>query len=187
MIRPAILSVLHRACASVPLFILVPACTGDDASDTSTHGDGGSSDGGSSDGGSSDGGSSDGGSSDGGSSDGGSSDGGEALAIVGEWVDDFGGAHEITQTQWVQTFGADVFTYAIDSFDNTAHTLVAHSDDDDTWSRFDWTTLADELWYCQAAFGLDSAEAAAAATPADPADPANAGCGGFSWSRLTPQ
>ncbi|MBC8074103.1 MAG: hypothetical protein IAG13_37635 [Deltaproteobacteria bacterium] len=68
---------------------------------------------------------------------------GETLEIAGDWVDDFDGAHTITDAQWVQTFGADVFSYTIDRFDNDSDVAIAQSDDDDTWSRFVWS-LADD-------------------------------------------
>jgi hypothetical protein len=112
---------------------------------------------------------------------------GATLEIAGDWVDDFGGAHTISDAQWVQTFGADVFTYAIDHFDNDADVVIAQSADDDTWSRFDWSFADDgKLYFCQTAFGLASAAAAEATVAADAADPATAGCGGFAWSALTP-
>lgn len=111
----------------------------------------------------------------------------ESLAIVGEWVDDFMGTHSITDVQWVQGFGTDVFTYTIDHYDNDAEFLVAQSADDMTWARFDWTEADDgTLYYCQTAFAAASAEAAEATPRGDDSDPMNAGCGMFGWSALHP-
>jgi hypothetical protein len=121
------------------------------------------------------------------SSDGGTETDGEALAIIGNWVDDFAGMHAITETQWVQTFGADTFTYSIDHFDNDTHVVVAQSDDDMTWARFDWSFAeGGTLYYCQSGFGLASPAEADATAPADASDPVAGGCGMFPWSVLTP-
>ncbi len=109
------------------------------------------------------------------------------LEIVGDWADEFGGTHSITETTWVTTYGRDSFAYTIDSYDNDANVAIAQSDDDASWTRYDWTQTGDgELYYCQTAFGLDSAEAAESTPAADATDPAAAGCGGFAWSLLTP-
>lgn len=111
---------------------------------------------------------------------------GEALAIGGTWADDFGGMHEITDITWVQTYGPDAYPYTIASYDNAERIVIAEDDGDMTWSKFEWTYDGDDvLYYCQSAFGEDSAEDAMAAPAADPADPAASGCGGFAWSRLT--
>lgn len=111
---------------------------------------------------------------------------GEALAIGGTWADDFGGVHEITDTTWIQTYGPDAFPYTIASYDNAERIVIAEDDDAMTWSKFEWTYDGDDvLYYCQSAFGEESAEDAMAAPAADPADPAASGCGGFAWSRLT--
>jgi hypothetical protein len=124
----------------------------------------------------------------------GSSDGADSgttgaagLEIVGEWTGDFMDTHSITETQWVQTYATDSYTYTIDHNDNDADVLVAQSNDDMTWARFDWTHTDDgTLWYCQTGFQLASAEEADATPRADDTDPATAGCGGFAWSALHP-
>lgn len=107
------------------------------------------------------------------------------LALIGDWVDDFGGTHAITAATW--TMGASVF--AITQFDNDTSWLVAQNDADnefspDLWSRMDWSAGGADFWFCQTVFdGADEA-AALGATPADSAD-LTAGCGGFSWSMLS--
>lgn len=121
------------------------------------------------------------------SSSGGSTGSTDSLEIDGEWVDDFMGTHSITDTQWVQGFGMDVYTYTIDHYDNDADVLIAQSADDMTWARFDWTNAEDgTLYYCQTAFGAASAEAAEATPRADDSDPAMGGCATFAWSVLNP-
>ncbi|HWB79562.1 MAG TPA: hypothetical protein VG755_31585 [Nannocystaceae bacterium] len=121
------------------------------------------------------------------SSSGGSTGSTDSLEIAGEWVDDFMGTHSITDTQWVQGYGTDVYTYTIDHYDNDGDVLIAQSADDMTWARFDWTTTEDgALYYCQTAFGAASAEEAEATPRADDSDPAMGGCAMFAWSALNP-
>lgn len=110
-----------------------------------------------------------------------------ALEIVGEWADEFGGEHVVTQDQWATTYAPDTFTYTITEYDNAERWIIAQDDGDETWSKYEWTYTEDDLWYCQTAFGEESPEDAMATPDADPADPAVAGCGGFAWSRLVPQ
>jgi hypothetical protein len=153
----------------------------DPATSSSSPESSGDPDGGSSSG--TEGGSSDSGSD--GSSDSGSETAAESLAIIGDWIDGFGGTHAISETEWVQTYGRDSFLYTIDHFDNAAEVVIAQSQDDDGWARYDWTYVDAQLYYCQTAFGLDSAAEADATPRADDSDPATAGCGGFSWSSLS--
>lgn len=119
------------------------------------------------------------------SSDSGESSGAASLEISGMWVDDFGGGHVITDTSWATSYGEDVYPYTITAYDNPGRFAIAQSDDDDTWSKFEWTFVVDALYFCQSAFGEASAQDAANATDADPTDPAASGCGGFGWSLLT--
>ncbi len=116
----------------------------------------------------------------------------EGLAIAGSYDDAFGTHHEIDETTWVQTFGAyDPYVFAIRAYDNAERVVIAQNDEANDysgglWSRFDWVESGGHLYICQSAYGA-ATEAEAEATPrADDADPANAGCGGFSWTDLTP-
>jgi hypothetical protein len=114
----------------------------------------------------------------------------ESLSIVGEYVDDFGTEHTITDDVWTQTYpGYDPSTYAIETFG--ADWLVAQNGDENSysaglWSRFDWLDDPMGLYYCQTAYDAASAEEAEAATPADRSD-LEAGCGGFPFSNLMSQ
>lgn len=114
------------------------------------------------------------------------STGAAGIAIAGEWVDDFGGSHSITDETWTQTYGPDSFGYTFASYDNDGGVVIASSDDDGTWSRFDWTFVDQTLWYCQTGFALPTQQDAEQTPAADPSDPGSGGCGGFSWSRLSP-
>lgn len=109
------------------------------------------------------------------------------LEIAGDWADEFGGIHIVTDTSWVTSYGKDAFPYTITEYDNAERWIIAQDDLDSTWSKYEWTYAEDDLWYCQTTFGEASAEDAMNAPDADPADPAAAGCGGFAWSRLTAQ
>jgi hypothetical protein len=107
------------------------------------------------------------------------------LSIQGEYVDNYGTDHMITQSTWVS--GSSMF--AITYVSNEDQMLVAQNDSGngyypDLWSRFDWTENEDGLWYCQTAYGAESEEAAMNTEAADASDPANSGCSGFSWSKL---
>lgn len=111
----------------------------------------------------------------------------DGIEVAGTWTDDFEGTHQISDTSWVSSYGADSFPYTLDSYDNDADLAIGQSDDDATWARFEWTfTDEGELYVCQIAFGLDTAEEAENAPHADATDPEVGGCGGFPWSRLTP-
>ncbi len=110
----------------------------------------------------------------------------ERLEIIGAWVDDWGTSHDIAQDSW--TMGDDLFH--ISQLDNQADYLVAQNDaanayNPELWSRFDWTWHEGELYYCQIAYDAADEASAAGNEDADRAD-LDAGCAGFSWSRLTP-
>lgn len=83
-------------------------------------------------------------------------------------------------------------THTLERYDNAAQYLVAQNapDDDfnpDKWSRFDWTWGEDgTLYWCQSAFGADTADDAEGVETADRTDPATSGCGGsFPWSAFS--
>ena len=87
--------------------------------------------------------------------------------------------------------GSDPAVFEVERFDNEAQLIIAYNNDMNEYnpgqySRFDWAMTGDELWYCQASFDAASAEEAEMAS-ADPSDPASSGCGGFPWTKLTPQ
>jgi len=110
------------------------------------------------------------------------------LAIAGTWADSWGADHTITDTTWVQTWG----TYNISQFDNSAQVVIAENDFGNSsgaglWSRFDWHWDANSLlWYCQTCYDCADEAGALATAAADSSDPAIVGCGGFSWTSMTP-
>jgi len=113
------------------------------------------------------------------------------IEIAGNWVDDFGGTHEITDDTW--TMGEAMSgVFHISRFENEANWLVAHNDANNDfspslWSRFDWTWFNEVLYFCQSSFDSESEEQAMAVGAADPMDPTTGGCGGFAWSKLAAQ
>lgn len=110
------------------------------------------------------------------------------LEIAGQYTDSWGGTYQITSATWDQgTSGL----YNIAEYDNDGNWLVAQNDATNTynpgmWSRMDWTTNAGTLYYCQTAYAAETQQAAKDTPAADATDPETAGCGGFSWTALTP-
>ena len=110
------------------------------------------------------------------------------LSITGGWTDSWGSTHAINAFRWAIDFSF----FEVSQADDGAGWLVAQNGlanewNPGLWSRFDWTWDAEgALWYCQTAYDA-ATEADALATPAaDAADPAAGGCGGFTWTSLTP-
>jgi hypothetical protein len=108
------------------------------------------------------------------------------LEIIGSYVDEWDGAHEIGLQTW-STMGS---VFHISQYSNLDDFLVAQNDpaneyNPDLWSRFDWTWDGADLYYCQIAYDAASEVAALAADGADRADLAT-GCNDFAWSKLTP-
>ena len=114
----------------------------------------------------------------------------ETIEIEGVWNEFFPPdgevVHTITNTTWDQEstdFGVNL---TLESFDNGTRSAIAY--DGAAYSKLQWTWTDDDtrLWYCTAVFSARTAEEAQAGPDADATDPANGGCGGFSWSNLTP-
>jgi hypothetical protein len=114
------------------------------------------------------------------------------LEIRGRYVDDWAYVHEVTQLTWTTPGTPSDTVFHIAQFDNTADYLVAQNDAQNAyspglWSRFDWTRDgASLLYYCQIVFDATTEAAALAVVTADRED-LTTGCGGYGWSRLTPQ
>lgn len=109
----------------------------------------------------------------------------EGLEIVGEYVDEWGSEHTITDEQWQQ----DALLFHVLSYDNETDSLIAENDANNEWSaglfsRFDWAWDGDSLYYCQTVYDAETAEDAEAAEPAD-AGNLEGGCGeGFPWTLM---
>lgn len=122
----------------------------------------------------------------------GSTGGMAMLEIEGTYTDNFGGMHEITAQAWVNSGEGYELRFDIETIDNDADFLIAQNGEINgntagLYSRFSWFTDDDgQLWYCQAPFDAESADAAEAAAPPDPSTPSEGGCGIGPWSALDP-
>jgi hypothetical protein len=106
-------------------------------------------------------------------------------SIHGVYVDNFGGLQAVSAPFWISTN----LVFGVCSVDNTQRFLIARNSlrnqfNPGKYSRFEWTTFGNRLWYCQSVFDAASASAAASAPRADPSDPVNKGCGTFAWSTV---
>jgi hypothetical protein len=106
------------------------------------------------------------------------------IEIEGRWHSNFGGIEAIDSATW----GGAVVAY--DNHDNYAITQNA-SDAQYNPSLFNklvWTEIEDgSFYYCFVDFGRATPEDARDTTlTADDSDPASGGCGGFSWTQLSP-
>jgi hypothetical protein len=109
-----------------------------------------------------------------------------SLEIAGTYTTEWGQTITVSATEWKDESEAGTFTYTIASYDNEKNYLVAQDNGDDKWDRFEWTLSSDTLHYCQTIFDAETeADADVAESLAD-VDDINEGCGGFSWSSLTP-
>lgn len=109
-----------------------------------------------------------------------------AIEIAGDWVDNFGGSHVIDSELWTSSDAE----FDIVEYDNTAAFALAQNDaaneyNPSLYSRYDWSTNDDgDFVFCQSVY--DGADLDAARAGSSDADDLAAGCGGFSWSVLTP-
>jgi hypothetical protein len=110
----------------------------------------------------------------------------DAIAIAGKYNDNFGGKSVISSTHWDAAWMA--------KFDNGKRYAITQNPADDKYSpnkfqKLVWTApQAGSFYVCTVDYGLDSADLAEATTKtADDATPDKSGCGGFSWTKLTPQ
>lgn len=121
-------------------------------------------------------------------------DSSSGLEIAGSYTDDFGTHHEISADEWTMDFGTGFGTasFTVLQFSNGADYLVARNGSDnafnpDQYSRFNWTRFEAVLYFCQDPYAAESEAEAAATDRVERSDPTAGGCGGFPWSRLTPQ
>lgn len=108
------------------------------------------------------------------------------IAIAGKYNDNFGDKPVISSRWWDATW--------MQKFDNDKRYAIVQSPADDPYtpSKFSknvWTApVAGTFYFCTVDYGLDTADLAEATTKtADDSAPDTAGCGGFAWTKLTPQ
>lgn len=111
------------------------------------------------------------------------------VALLGDFIDDYGIVYSISSTEWFQRPRAK---YLITGIDTTAGYLVARNDasnpgEPGLWSRIDWVPLramAPYEWaFCMSAYDASTREAAEAATSARHDTP-RTGCNGHPFSRM---
>ncbi|MFK7927004.1 MAG: hypothetical protein AB8H79_02355 [Myxococcota bacterium] len=107
------------------------------------------------------------------------------VPFEGDWVDGFDTAHSVSADSW--TLGSSTFTFIdVDADEQTiiAENAATNEYNPGLFSRFDWTVVDGQTWYCQKAYDAADADAARNTDPADDSSPNTTGCGGFPWSRL---
>jgi hypothetical protein len=111
----------------------------------------------------------------------------DAPEIEGVYKDNYDTDIRITSDTWY--IGTDAFHLAV--VDNTIDFAIALNDATNPyfsglWSRFDWTTDAnDSLWYCQTSYSA-ATEQQAIETPRADVQDLSKGCSTYPWSKLTP-
>lgn len=116
----------------------------------------------------------------------------EPIEIAGEYADAFGTEHVVTDEMWTTTYpGYATDLYQLLEYDNALDYAIAQNDPANyfyggSYSRFDWYDDGTTLWYCQTTYAAADAAEAEATPRGDTSDPGASGCGGFSWTNLTP-
>jgi hypothetical protein len=113
-----------------------------------------------------------------------------ALEIIGTWADSYGGLHTISDNSWDDGLSPR----SVQDFDNNANWVVTQNAPDDEYSpdMFNYVVWTDAdangmWWTCTVGYGIATLdEALAVPNTADDSDPATDGCGGFSWTSMTP-
>lgn len=110
----------------------------------------------------------------------------EPFELIGKYDDDFGGEQIITASDW----NGD----AIVAYDNDANVVYTQFADDAMFNagKFAKTVYTEPedgaFYFCMVEYSLATLEEALESqTSADASDPEQAGCGGFPWTKATPQ
>lgn len=111
------------------------------------------------------------------------------IEIIGTYNTNFDTVETITATTW--NFGV---VTTIEHYDNTDNFAVLLNPPDaqfspNKYSRVEWTEPdAQGFYYCTVDFDLDTLQDALDSTEtADSSDLDGQGCGGFAWTKMTPQ
>lgn len=113
-----------------------------------------------------------------------------ALAIIGNYVDDWNFDHNVTAAAWTDPGDPSDSIFHISQYSNAGYFIIAQNDPANPytvanqWSRFDWTYDSNSLLhFCQITFSAATEAAALADNSANRSNLAT-GCGGFGWSPL---
>ncbi len=114
---------------------------------------------------------------------------GDSIEIAGTWMDEFATTITIANDAWTSSSSFGTSVYHLTEVDNTGDFAIAQNDCANDfgaglWSRFDWTYVGGDLYFCQTAFDAASAMEARQTARADASDPATGGCSTFPWSLL---
>jgi len=108
------------------------------------------------------------------------------IAVRGLWRSSFGDSELIDSSRWSFT--------SIVEYDNQARYAITQNPADDMFNpskfnKYVWTPfMAGSFYYCTVDYGLTSVEAARSSSKqANESDLEGAGCGGFAWTKLSPQ
>jgi hypothetical protein len=108
------------------------------------------------------------------------------LEISGTYESSFGGTEEIDSDMW-----GTAFVREYDNDENVVYLQLPPTDEfnPDKFNKVVFTEPVEgAFYYCWVDFGLETLEEAKASTTGwDDSDPENAGCGGFAWTKLTPE
>jgi len=109
------------------------------------------------------------------------------LEIVGNWTDNYGGSHVITNASWDYNTTGYTQQSVIVEYHNASNTLYSQDQSNNLYSRVVWTQIANNQFYsCTIVYYKATLEEAKNdPATADATDPATGGCGGFSWSLMT--
>ena len=111
---------------------------------------------------------------------------GPDIEIAGSYTSSFGGDETISAGMWGTSF--------VREYDNDTNVVYLQLPPDDMFNPDKYNKVVytepdtgGAFYYCWVDFGLDTLTAAKTSTQTwDDSDPDNAGCGGFSWTKLTP-
>ncbi len=111
------------------------------------------------------------------------------LELIGSYLDGWGSFHVVTAETWHTGLAPTDSVYLISQYDNDAGWVVAQNGEDnaffpEAWSRFDWTTVDGQLYFCTTAYDAGTEQAALDADAPDATDPSASGCCGFSWTAM---
>jgi hypothetical protein len=110
------------------------------------------------------------------------------LEIVGNYLDEYSSDHQVTASTWTSFGGGSVIH--IIAYSNEENFLLGQNDavnsfNPNMYARQDWTYFNGSLYYCSTVYDGATLQDAYAGS-ADSSNPTLGGCGGFSWTNLTP-
>jgi len=111
--------------------------------------------------------------------------------FLGVFKDEWGTSHTIRPDGWIQDFEGQESLFRIISVNAEKGYLVAENDGENQFSpglfsRMDWVTFMDRLYFCHTRFDAPTAADAEASPAPERKHPDQSGCQGFAWTALDP-